>query len=723
MSKSSYLDESLSFEERARLLVSEMTLEEKISQMMHGASAIERLDVPDYNWWCEALHGVARAGVATVFPQSIGMAAAFDPELLHKVADVISTEGRAKYHEFQRQGDHGIYKGLTFWSPTINIDRDPRWGRGQESYGEDPYLTSVLAVSYIKGLQGDDARYLKAAACMKHFAVHSGPEADRHHFDAKVSQKDLWETYLPAFKASVKEANVAGAMGAYNRTNGEPCCGSKTLLQDILRGEWKFDGYVTSDCWAIRDFNEGHNVTKCEMESAVLAVQNGCHLNCGCAYAHLLRACTEGLIDKKDIDDAVYHLMLIRMRLGLFDEDAHVPYASIPYEVVDCEEHRALALDVAKKSMVLLKNSENFLPLDKKKLRNVAVIGPNADSLEALLGNYCGTAGEHFTMLAGIREALAGGTRVYYAEGCHLYKDRVSNLASADDRIAEAVAAAQRADVAVLCVGLDPMIEGEEGDASNEYASGDKPVLGLPSRQQALLEAVAKTGTPMIVVLMAGSALTVNWADEHAKAIVQAWYPGAQGGRALASLLFGDYSPSGRMPVTVVKSEDDLPDFTDYSMENRTYRYMKAEPLYPFGFGLSYTRFDYSCLSLSAQSVAAGADIRVCVTVKNIGSRAGDEIVQLYLQDVEASVPVPHWSLAGTQRVTLEPGCSKAVEFAVTARQMALINLDGRCILEPGDFTVYVGGSQPDRRSMALTGGSVLSETFTVIGTPLELER
>ncbi|WP_416201092.1 MAG: Xylan 1,4-beta-xylosidase [Thermocaproicibacter melissae] len=718
-----YKDESLSFEERAKDLVSRMTLEEKISQMQHSAPAIERLGIPSYNWWSEALHGVARAGVATVFPQAIGMAATFDEELLQKIGDVVSTEGRAKYHEFQRKGDHDIYKGLTFWAPNVNIDRDPRWGRGQETYGEDPYLTSRLGVAYIKGIQGDDPKYLKAAACAKHFAVHSGPEAERHSFNAVVSQKDLWETYLPAFEAAVLEGDVAGVMGAYNRTNGEPCCGSKTLLLDILRKEWGFKGYTTSDCWAIKDFNENHKVTGSIEESAALAVKNGCDLNCGCAYASLMKAYNQGLIEEKDIDLAVYHLMLIRMRLGMFDDPKHVPFASIPYEANDCEEHKKFSLEVSKKSLVLLKNRDNFLPLDRKKIHSIAVIGPNADSHAALEGNYNGTASEYVTVLEGIREAVEPGTRVYFAEGCHLYKNSVSGLGEKYDRFAEAISAAEHADVAVVCLGLDASIEGEEGDTSNEFASGDKLNLKLPGTQEALLEEITKTGTPVILVLMTGSAMAITWADEHVDAIVQAWYPGAQGGRAIASLIFGDYSPSGRLPVTFYRTDEDLPDFKDYAMENRTYRFFKGVPLYPFGYGLSYTRFEYSKPVLAKDTIAAGSDLEVRTTVKNVGKMESDEIVQMYLKDVEASVRVPNWQLAGFRRVHLKPGESVEVAFTLKARQMALIDDNGNCVLEPGLFRVAVGGSQPDARSAELLGTEVPVAEFTVTGDPLPMKR
>ncbi|MCH4239063.1 MAG: glycoside hydrolase family 3 C-terminal domain-containing protein [Oscillospiraceae bacterium] len=717
-----YKNEQLSFDDRARDLVSRMTLEEKIAQMQHEAPAIERLGVPDYNWWSEALHGVARAGVSTMFPQAIGMAATFDPELIHKAADIISTEGRAKYHEFQRKGDHDIFKGLTFWSPTINIDRDPRWGRGQETYGEDPYLTARLGVAYIKGIQGDDPKYLKAAACAKHFAGYSGPEGERHKFNAVVSKKDLWETYLPAFEAAVQEANVAGVMGAYNRLNGEPCCGSKTLLTDILRREWGFTGYVTSDCWAIKDFNEAHKVTDNIEQSSALAVKSGCDLNCGCAFASLIKGYRSGLITEEDINRAVYHLMLIRMRLGMFDEPKHVRFTSIPYEENDCNEHRSFALEVSKKSLVLLHNRNKLLPLNRQKIHSIAVIGPNADSRDALIGNYAGTASEYVTVVDGIREA-APKARIYYAEGCHLYKNSMSGLSQKNDRLAEAVSAAERADVAIVCLGLNANLEGEEGDASNEFASGDKINLQLPGNQETLLEEVQRTGTPTVAVLLAGSALAVTWADEHTDAVVEAWYPGAQGGRAIASLLFGNFSPSGRLPVTFYRSDRDLPDFHDYSMENRTYRFFHGTPLYPFGYGLSYADFDYSQLRLSSSTITAGSEIQVHTTVKNTGSCEADEIVQAYLQDSEASVRVPIYQLAGFRRIRLRPGETAEVSFTISPRQMALIDEDGNCVLEPGAFRVFVGGSQPDKRSAELTGKSVSSASFTVTGSPLKLQR
>lgn len=711
--KAIYLDQSYSFEERAKDLVSRMTTEEKVSQMLHTSPAIERLGIPAYNWWNEALHGVARAGTATMFPQAIGMAATFDDELLYKVADVISTEGRAKYHAYSRKNDRGIYKGLTFWSPNINIFRDPRWGRGHETYGEDPYLTSRLGVAFVKGLQGNDPKYLKSAACAKHFAVHSGPEALRHEFDAVASKKDMYETYLPAFKALVQEANVESVMGAYNRTNGEPCCGSKTLLTDILREEWGFKGHVVSDCWAIADFHLHHHVTTTAPESVALAVRNGCDLNCGNLFGNLLIALKEGLITEEEIDVAVTRLMITRMKLGMFDPEDQVPYASIPYDVVDCKEHNELALETAKKTIVLLKN-DGLLPLNKQELKSIAVIGPNADSREALVGNYEGTASQYITILDGIREVVGEDVRIHYSVGCHLYKDRSQDLGEPGDRIAEAVNCAEISDVVVLCLGLDATIEGEEMHQSNAYGSGDKYDLNLPGQQQKLMEAVYATGKPVILVLLAGSALSVTWADENVAAIMNAWYPGALGGRAIASVLFGETNPSGRLPVTFYRTTEELPEFTDYSMENRTYRYMKNEALYPFGYGLSYTQFDYSDLKLSKTKVNIGEGFTISVKVTNTGKLAGEEVAQVYIKDVEASWAVPNWQLSGIKRVKLEPGESKDISFEILPEQLAVINDEGQSIIEPGDFEVYVGGSQPDTRSIKLTGKSPLKAVLKV---------
>ena len=578
---------------RAKELVSKMTLQEKAEQLTYNAAGIKHLNIPRYNWWNEGLHGVARAGTATVFPQAIGLASTFDEELLEKVADTIATEGRAKYNEYSSKDDRDIYKGITYWSPNVNIFRDPRWGRGHETYGEDPYLTSRLGVAFVNGLQGE-GEYLKIAACAKHFAVHSGPEGIRHEFNAVTTQKDLYETYLPAFEACVKEADVEAVMGAYNRTNGEPCCGSKTLLKDILRGKWNFKGHVVSDCWAIADFHLNHKITSTATESAALAIKNGCDLNCGNIYLQMMLAYKEGLVTEEDITTSAERLIATRIRLGMFDDKCE--YNEIPYELNDCKEHNKLSLEVARKSMILLKN-DGILPIEKSKLKSIAVIGPNADSQIMLKGNYSGTASKYTTILEGIHEAINEDTRVYYSEGCHLYKDRVEGLAQANDRISEAISIAERADTVVLCLGLDSTIEGEQGDAGNSYGAGDKENINLPGTQQLLLEKVLETNKKVIVILGSGSALTLNGLEERCAAIIQAWYPGSNGGTALADLIFGKCSPSGKLPVTFYKNTDNMPEFTDYSMKGRTYRYIEEEALYPFGYGLTYSQVELNNLN------------------------------------------------------------------------------------------------------------------------------
>jgi beta-glucosidase len=714
-----------SWEERIEDLLGRMTLEEKISQMLYASSSIGRLGISEYNWWNEALHGVARAGVATIFPQAIGLGASFNKALLHEVASVIATEGRAKYNAARKHEDRGIYKGITFWSPNINIFRDPRWGRGQETYGEDPYLTGRLGVAFIKGLQGDNPRYLKSAACAKHFAVHSGPELLRHQFDAVVSQKDLRETYLPAFKDAVKEAKVEAVMGAYNRVNGEPACASPELLQKILREEWGFEGHVVSDCGAIKDIYADHKVVDTPAEAAALAVNSGCDLNCGWVFEHLQEAVEQGLIAEETIDQAVRRLLRTRFRLGMFDPEEMVPFNRIPYEVNDCEEHRLLARQTARESIVLLKNANSLLPLDKEKIKSIAVIGPNADSRDVLIGNYFGTASKYVPVLAGIQAAVSEDTRVYYAPGCDLTTTKVSSWGRQPTAgFAEALTAAKHSDVVIMCMGISPRIEGEQGASAASDGGGDKLSLDLPGMQEELLKVIHATGKPIVLVLFNGSPVAVNWAQDNIPAIIEAWYPGQEGGNAIADVIFGDYNPGGRLPVTFPKSLDQVPDFEDYSMENRTYRYFNDTPLYPFGYGLSYTTFKYSHLKLEQAEVDAGSDfeVKVSVSVENTGSRTGDEVVQLYVKDVEASVRVPHWELRGFERVTLKPGEAAKVEFTLTRRQLALIDNDGRCILEPGKFAIYVGGQQPDARSAELTGEVVLKQELTVTGTSVELE-
>ena len=705
-----YLDESLSFEERSADLLSKMTLEEKLSQMTYQSKAIERLGIPEYNWWNEALHGVARAGTATMFPQAIGLAAMFDDEFLQKIADVISTEGRAKYKAYCEEGDRTIYKGLTFWSPNVNIFRDPRWGRGHETYGEDPYLTSRLGVAFVKGLQGDDPKYLKTAACAKHFAVHSGPEGLRHEFDAQASPKDMWETYLPAFEACVKEAKVEAVMGAYNRTNGEPCCGSKTLLQDILREKWGFEGHVVSDCWAIMDFHNHHHVTATAPESAALALKNGCDVNCGSVYLHLQAALDEGRITEEDVDKALFRLLITRMKLGMFDKPENVPYAAIPVTANNTKEHRKMNLEAARKSLVLLKNANGTLPLDAKKIKQIAVVGPNADSREALKGNYYGEADRYTTVLEGIQDYLKDtDVNVAYSLGCVLFQDRYHQ--QEDQFIYEATGLAKASDAIVVCLGLDERVEGEENHKSNSYGSGDKGDLQFPGKQKKLLEKVldAAGDKPVILVNLSGSAMDLNMAEERCAAVIQAWYPGSRGGQAVAEMIFGEFAPAGRLPITFYKTLEELPEFTDYNMTGRTYRYMKNDALYPFGYGLSYNQYSYEALNAPEWN---DDQLTLKVKITNEGTMDGEEVAQLYTIHKSPVLESPNCSLRGFKRVAVKAGETVEVQFTLTKEDLMMVNNDGEKVLESGEYTITIGGSQPDGRSEALTGQKVLRYTI-----------
>ncbi|MBE6908213.1 MAG: glycoside hydrolase family 3 protein [Ruminococcaceae bacterium] len=689
--------------ELAEKLVGRMTAEEKAGQLRFDAPAIERLGVPAYNWWNEALHGVARGGTATSFPQAIGMAAMFDDALLGRIADAIGVEARAKYNALSREGDRDIYHGLTMWSPNVNIFRDPRWGRGQETYGEDPYLSARLGTAFVRALQGD-GETIKAAACAKHFAVHSGPEALRHSFDAKATAKDMEETYFPAFRALVCDALVEAVMGAYNRLNGEPCCASE-LLMNKLRGEWGFEGHFVSDCWAIRDFHENHRVTASPEASVRLALKSGCDLNCGCTYQNVMQALELGMISEEDITRSAVRLFTTRYLLGLLGEEGS-EYDDIPYSAVACDEHLALARQAARESCVLLKN-DGLLPLDAATCGTIGVIGPNADSRRALIGNYHGTAPRYVTVLEGIEDLTAGKCRVLYSEGCALGADRVEALALPNDRLAEAVAVAKASDTVILVLGLDETMEGEEGDTGNSYSSGDKEDLLLPAQQRLLMEKVLALGKPTVLVLMAGSAIDVSAAQESAGAVLLAWYPGALGGQAVAELLFGAESPSGKLPVTFYRNSalGELPAFTDYSMTNRTYRYYRGEPLYPFGYGLSYG--DCFVTELSADRK------RARVTVRNDGARGTGEVVELYIRDEESPFAPPNPILCGFQRITLTAGEEKTVEAAIDPNAFTVVNDAGERLPGSGRWTLYAGFGGPDKRTEELVGRRALSVSIT----------
>lgn len=671
-----------------------MTTEEQAEQLKYDAPENKKAGLKAYNWWSEGLHGVARAGTATMFPQSIGLAAMFDDELLEKVADVIATEARAKYNTYSKHEDRDIYKGLTLWSPNINIFRDPRWGRGQETFGEDPFLTSRLGVAFVKGLQGT-GEFLKTAACAKHFAVHSGPESVRHEFNAQVSQKDIEETYLPAFKALVTEAKVEGVMGAYNRVNGEASCASNFLMGKLK--EWKFDGYFVSDCWALRDFHTHHGLTKTAPESAALALKAGCDVNCGNTYIHMLTALQEGLVDKNDIRKACTHLMRTRARLGMFEEETE--YDKISYNVISCKEHKNLSLKCAEQSMVLLKNN-GILPLNKSKIDSIGIIGPNADSREALEGNYCGRADEYVTFLDGIRKKFDG--KINYSEGSHLFNDRVMQLGMADDRISEAEIVAENSDVVIICTGLNATIEGEEGDTGNEFCSGDKIDLKLPQSQRKLIDKIIKVGKPVIIVDAVGSAINV---EAECDALIHAWYPGQFGGLALAEILFGEVSPSGKLPVTFYESADKLPDFTDYSMKNRTYRYANDNILYPFGYGLTYS--EVTCSDLRFENGSA------CVIIQNTGSSDTSEVVQFYIKDSSQGA-VPNHSLCGFKRVFLKQGEKKEVSVLLDKSCFEVVHEDGTRSTDGSQFILYAGISQPDELSQKLTGTKTISTTINL---------
>ena len=695
---------------KAAVLVAQMTLDEAVSQLRYDAPAIPRLQVPQYNWWNEALHGVARAGTATSFPQAIGIAACFDPDLTRELGDIAATEGRAKYNAAVADGDRDIYKGLTFWSPNVNIFRDPRWGRGHETYGEDPYLTSVLGVSFVKGLQGEKDT-LKSAACAKHFAAHSGPEALRHEFDAIVSPKDMAETYLPAFHALVKEAKVEAVMGAYNRTNGEPCCGSRTLIRSLLREKWGFEGHFVSDCWAIRDFHLHHKVTHTAEESAAMALKAGCDLNCGITYLHILIAYQQGLVTEEEIRLAAVRLFTTRYLLGLMEGSE---YDAIPYTAVECPEHIEKAKEASRKCPVLLKN-DGMLPLDADKIKTLAVIGPNANSRQALIGNYHGTSSRYITVLEGLQDALPKDVRVLYSQGCDLFKDRVEPLALKDDRLSEAVACARCADAVVLVVGLDETLEGEEGDTGNADASGDKNTLLLPASQRRLMEKVMAVSKPTVILLMAGSAIDVGEMAQQANALLLAWYPGARGGEAIAEILLGRVSPSGKLPVTFYHNSqlEMMPAFTDYAMRGRTYRYLENEPLYPFGFGLTYG--DVFVQSASVRE--NGEEYFVDAAYHNAGVRDTEEVIQVYCGNRGSANAPRNPRLCAFKRVWCNAGESGAVTLHIPKDRLMVIDSQGEPVHE-GTPVFHVGTGQPDSLTRKLTG----QETVR-ISLPPELQE
>lgn len=702
-----FRDPSQPLEKRVDDLLSRMTVEEKISQMRNACSAIPRLGMTAYDYWSEALHGVARNGRATVFPQAIGMAATWDRELIRTIADAISTEGRAKYHEaLRRTGMNQYCQGLTFWSPNVNIFRDPRWGRGQETWGEDPWFSGEMGGAFVRGLQGNHPKYLKAAACAKHYAVHSGPEKERHTFDVDVSERELYDTYLPAFRKLVQEAKVESVMGAYNRFRGEACNASQILLERILRGEWGFEGHVVSDCGALTDIHAHHGITKDGAESAALAIKTGCDIGCDSVFYDFLgEALERGLVTETDIDKALRRTLATRFKLGIFDPQEQVPFASIGMDVVGCEAHRNLAKKAAAASVVLLKNKNNLLPL-KDTTRNMLVVGPNAASLNVLLGNYYGLNDNMITFLEGITRRIPEGLRLDFMPGSLLaHPTRLSKDWSQY--------AAASFDVTLAFMGNSPLLEGEEGE-SLLSDNGDRGEISLPANQAEYLRKLSASGAKVVLVLSGGSAITLEGLEDVVDAILYVWYPGQEGGNAVAEVLLGDTNPAGRLPLTFPRSIDQLPPFTDYSMDQRTYRYATAEPLFPFGFGLSYTTFAYTHLEIPAE-VRSGQPLPVKVTVSNTGERAGDEVVQVYLSDREASSIVPLWHLAEFRRIHLGPGESRIVEFELPPEMLSFVGEDGSSRTEPGEFWIEVGGCSPGERGIALGASQPQRSSFELL--------
>ena len=685
---------ALPLEVRVHDLISRLTPEEKVYQMMNSTPAIPRLHIPEYDWWNEALHGVARSGIATIFPEPIGMAATFDDSLVHQVADAISDEARAMYNASIKKNYRNRFSGLTFWTPNINIFRDPRWGRGQETYGEDPYLTSRMGVALVRGLQGDDPRYLKTAACAKHYAVHSGPERLRHRFDAEVSMHDLWDTYLPAFHALVVQAKVEAVMCAYNRTNGEACCGNTYLLEDVLRGQWGFKGHIVSDCDAIADIYEGHKLVSSKTEAAALALQRGVNLNCGDTYLSLTDAVKQGLVTETQIDSSLSILMRTRFKLGLFDPPGSNPYDRIPESVINSPAHRALARKVAEKSIVLLKN-DGVLPLSNG-LKKYFVTGPNATSVDILLGNYYGVNGRLVTILEGLAAQVQPGSQMIYNQGVLLDRPNVNPIDWASGN-------AKGADATICVMGITGLLEGEEGESLASPTFGDRLDYNLPAAQIDYLRKLkAGNKNPVIAVVTGGSPMNLAEVQQIADAVLLVWYPGEEGGNAVADVLYGKVSPSGKLPVTFPRSYDQLPPFEDYSMKGRTYRYMKAEPLYPFGFGLSYTTFAYSGLTVSKAKIRRGEPVTVEVTVTNTGRYASDEVAELYVTHENAGDSAALFALKGFQRVSLAPGDSIRLHFVLTPEQLSVVDAKGLRVEPAGKIRVSVAGSLPTARSVEL---------------------
>jgi beta-glucosidase len=706
MSHPPYLDPNLPISERVQDLLSHMTLNEKLGQFMHNADGIPRLGIAPYNFWSEGLHGVGRNGRATVFPQAITMSATWNPKLVRAIASAVGDEGRAKFHETLRtKGKTDLYQGLTFWSPNINLFRDPRWGRGQETWGEDPLLTGEMGSAYVRGLQGEDPKYLKTAACAKHFAVHSGPEKLRHGFNAEVSFRDLHATYLPAFKKLVTEAKVEAVMGSYNRVMGEPACTSRLLIQDILRGEWGFTGHFVSDCWALSDVHEGHHYTSGPIETAALALKIGCDLSCGCTYEHLGEALEQGLISQADIDQALSRVLTTRFKLGMFDPPNQVPYASTPMTVVGSKKHRNLAFRAALESEVLLKNNHNTLPIGPQ-VKSIFVTGPAAASLDVLLGNYYGINNKMITLIEGIVGRLPEGIKLEYRPGCQWNQQSAASHNRAED---EAISA----DLTIVCAGLSPLMEGEEGESILTAEMGDRAQIELPAVQQDFIRRLAELGARIVLVLTGGSPIALGEIVDLVEAILFVWYPGQEGGRAVADLLFGDSSPSGKLTVTFPKATVDLPSFDDYNMTGRTYRYATKEPLFPFGFGLSYARFEYLDLSIT-RPIEPAKGLQVAVTLKNTSSIAADEVVQLYLSAIETRVPAPVSQLIAFRRTKLRPGQVKTIRFHVSPEMLMLYDENGRLQLTPGKYKLITGGCSPGPRGVELGAPQPVTEEYRI---------